>query len=69
MATQALAANGEKFRLSITVESLQSPGPEEPFPTANRDPGAKVYITGRRMEVLEIAAKAHTPEEGGQIIP
>ncbi|KAI9829754.1 MAG: hypothetical protein M1819_005991 [Sarea resinae] len=31
--------------------------------------GAKVYITGRRMEVLENAAKTHTPYEGGQIIP
>ncbi|KAI4120536.1 MAG: hypothetical protein LQ338_006947 [Usnochroma carphineum] len=31
--------------------------------------GAKVYITGRRKEVLENAAKTHTPEEGGEIIP
>jgi NAD(P)-dependent dehydrogenase (short-subunit alcohol dehydrogenase family) len=31
--------------------------------------GAKVYIVGRRKEVLETAAKAHTPEQGGQIIP
>lgn len=32
--------------------------------------GAKVYITGRRMEVLENAAKTHTPDgKGGQIIP
>lgn len=31
--------------------------------------GAKVYITGRRKEVLENAAKHHTPEDGGQIIP
>ena len=31
--------------------------------------GAKVYITGRRKEVLENAAKSHNPDEGGQIIP
>ena len=32
-------------------------------------PGAKVYITGRRKEVLENAAKTHTPGEAGDIIP
>lgn len=32
--------------------------------------GAKVYITGRRKEVLENAAKSHQPAKGnGQIIP
>lgn len=31
--------------------------------------GAKVYITGRRMEALENAAKSHEPNGGGQIIP
>ncbi|CAJ2512365.1 Uu.00g053800.m01.CDS01 [Anthostomella pinea] len=33
--------------------------------------GAKVYITGRRMEALETAAKSHAPTNGngGQIIP
>ncbi|KAK6827906.1 hypothetical protein PG990_009543 [Apiospora arundinis] len=33
--------------------------------------GAKVYITGRRMEALESAAKTHDPKSGngGQIIP
>ncbi|KAI1640016.1 hypothetical protein F4809DRAFT_592179 [Biscogniauxia mediterranea] len=32
--------------------------------------GAKVYITGRRVEVLENAAKTHQPTSGsGQIIP
>lgn len=32
-------------------------------------PGARVYITGRRMEALETAAKSHSPTDGGQIIP
>ncbi|KAL2073719.1 hypothetical protein VTL71DRAFT_11045 [Oculimacula yallundae] len=32
--------------------------------------GAKVYITGRRMEALENAAKTHSPSSGGgEIIP
>ncbi|KAJ4357799.1 uncharacterized protein N0V89_002375 [Didymosphaeria variabile] len=31
--------------------------------------GAKVYITGRRKEALEAAAKSHDPNGGGQIIP
>lgn len=31
--------------------------------------GAKVYITSRRMEALENAAKSHDPSGGGQIIP
>ncbi|KAF9738704.1 hypothetical protein PMIN06_009612 [Paraphaeosphaeria minitans] len=31
--------------------------------------GAKVYITGRRAEALEKAAKSHHPHGGGQIIP
>lgn len=33
--------------------------------------GAKVYITGRRMEALQKAADAHNPEykDGGRIIP
>ncbi|KAK4549606.1 hypothetical protein LTR36_004907 [Oleoguttula mirabilis] len=31
--------------------------------------GAKVYITGRRMDALENAAKSHDPSGGGQIIP
>ena len=31
--------------------------------------GAKVYITGRRMEAIENAAKTHSPSDGGQIIP
>jgi len=31
--------------------------------------GAKVYITGRRAEALENAAKSHDPSGGGQIIP
>lgn len=31
--------------------------------------GARVYITGRRMEALENAAKTHSPANGGKIIP
>lgn len=31
--------------------------------------GAKVYITSRRQEALDTAAKSHNPDEGGQIIP
>ncbi|KAL1586648.1 hypothetical protein WHR41_04526 [Cladosporium halotolerans] len=31
--------------------------------------GAKVYITGRRTEALEKAAKSHDPDKGGKIIP
>lgn len=31
--------------------------------------GAKVYIVGRRQDVLENAAKSHSPDQGGEIIP
>ena len=31
--------------------------------------GAKVYITGRRQEVLENTANTHSPDDAGQIIP
>ncbi|KAL8676233.1 MAG: hypothetical protein Q9186_007234 [Xanthomendoza sp. 1 TL-2023] len=31
--------------------------------------GAKVYITGRRMDVLKNAAETHTPDGDGEIIP
>ena len=36
---------------------------------ADGDVGAKVYITGRRIEALEQAAKSHNPSDGGEIIP
>lgn len=60
MATQALAANGTRILLQATLcrDRLTS-----------ACAGAKVYITGRRMEVLENAAKTHTPGEAGEIIP
>ena len=56
MATQALAANGDSSKLNSAL-------------TANCLSGAKVYITGRRMQVLENAAKSHNPDGGGKIIP
>ncbi|KAF2765734.1 NAD(P)-binding protein [Teratosphaeria nubilosa] len=31
--------------------------------------GAKVYITGRRVDALDNAARSHDPSGGGQIIP
>ncbi|KAE8454079.1 hypothetical protein EG329_007857 [Mollisiaceae sp. DMI_Dod_QoI] len=31
--------------------------------------GARVYITGRRMDALEKAARSHQPSQGGAIIP
>ncbi|CZR60432.1 related to tropinone reductase [Phialocephala subalpina] len=31
--------------------------------------GAKVYITSRRKEALENAAKSHEPSQGGEIVP
>ncbi|KAG9244848.1 hypothetical protein BJ878DRAFT_504358 [Calycina marina] len=31
--------------------------------------GARVYITGRRMKALENAARSHSPDERGEIIP
>jgi len=31
--------------------------------------GARVYITGRRVDALENAAKSHSPTDGGEIIP
>ncbi|KAI9715998.1 MAG: hypothetical protein M1812_005632 [Candelaria pacifica] len=31
--------------------------------------GARVYITGRRVEAVENAAKTHSPAQGGEIIP
>jgi hypothetical protein len=31
--------------------------------------GAKVYITGRRMDALENAVKTHNPKGEGQIVP
>ena len=59
MATQALAANG----VSFCPIAIQIP------PRSHSLIGARVYITGRRMEVLENAAKSHDPEGGGKIIP
>ncbi len=31
--------------------------------------GARVYITGRRVEAVDNAAKTHSPSQGGEIIP
>lgn len=61
MATQALAANGK------TISFLWLLYKDVLLLTSFA--GAKVYITGRRMEVLENAAKSHDPSGGGQIIP
>ena len=58
MVTQGLAANGRECHDAIFMV-LQF----------NISTGAKVYITGRRMEVLEQAAKSHSPGGEGQIIP
>lgn len=57
MCTQALAANGTAFPHVIRIMAKTDIA------------GAKVYITSRRMEALENAAKSHSPEGEGQIIP
>jgi NAD(P)-dependent dehydrogenase (short-subunit alcohol dehydrogenase family) len=57
MAAQALAANGAKVCLchSILLAHVSNVS-------------LKVYITSRRQEVLDTAAKSHSPNQGGQII-
>ena len=76
MATQALAANG-MYDFSSFVR-LEMKGWIDMFEIFGAKlicksltyVGAKVYITGRRMEVLENAAKTHSPKDGaGEIIP
>lgn len=65
MATQALAANGKlNDRIKKGIKRC------EMLRAWLTRIGARVYITGRRMEVLENAANAHSPrEDGGEIIP
>ena len=75
MCTQALAANGGCFCVSVRefLVSLKIGRTEG----ENKDVakfnlwclGAKVYITGRRQEILENAATTHSPQDGGEIIP
>ena len=64
-------AAGENFTFSTSLFRLFSEEKKSKFDTKHRlvSIGARVYITGRRMEVLEQAAKTHSPEGGGEIIP
>ena len=66
MATQTLAANGKS---SFHWPKIRQKARTEYSANRPTTTGAKVYITGRRMEVLENAAKTHSPENGGEIIP
>ena len=69
MAVQALAANGKDLPCSnILVDNGGDHGKNRVL-TDFVKLGAKVYITGRRMEVLENAAKSHSPQDEGDIIP
>lgn len=67
MASQALAANGT---LAEKKEVEKKGGFYESDWCDGYWIGARVYITGRRMDVLENAAKVHSlGEDGGEIIP
>ena len=64
MAAQALSANGERIIPAYSPRAFFR-GCEQ----LTKSLGAKVYITGRRVEVLENAAKTHNPAGEGEIIP
>ena len=62
MAAQALAANGDTPPFTISAICFFRFCNMEKMFQHLTCAGAKVYITGRRMEVLENAARNHSPD-------